>query len=291
MISGDGGYIQASSPRNTELVLSWQTRDINRDNLLEAVDALLTLQRQQARQLTFNELLALNFAYRHMLTHNLSALISCHARSMGTPGFRRDTQTYMSLTDPGDGHVLGTTKRSDWMRGAIVHVEHLERPNHDPRNKIESYRIPSILDFCKVRLHVGDNAPTTSFMGRRVKDSDDGDFERDFVKTVHLTAAACSAMFQNGAAECKIAMEGLTTSQAVRYMRALSAQTIRSHRQLLSAAWNLNQKIDDDFERKEVKKLDTRMKIAQRAIEITCLGKNLIFDSSFSMHLLCFCII
>lgn len=45
------------------------------------------------------------------------------ARFLGTVGFRKDTQTYVSLTDPGDGHVFGTTRKSRWMRGAIVHVE------------------------------------------------------------------------------------------------------------------------------------------------------------------------
>ena len=206
------------------------------------------------------------------MKQNVSTDLQQGARFLGTPGFRKDTQSYMSLTDPGDGHVMGTTKKSDWMKGAIIHVEHLERPNHDPRSKIESYRIPSHSDFCKVRLHVGDIAPTTSFMGRRVKDSDDGDFERDFVKTVHLTSAACTAMFQNGAAECKIAMEGLTTSQAVKYMQALRGQTIRSHKQILSAAWNLNQTIMDDFQRKEAQILNTRTSIARRAIDITCMG-------------------
>src|SRR4051812_40701138 len=59
------------------------------------------------------------------------------------------------------GHVNGTTRKNKWMDGAIVHVEHLERPNHLPRSMVESYRIPSILDFARVRLHVGPAAPTT----------------------------------------------------------------------------------------------------------------------------------
>jgi hypothetical protein len=66
------------------------------------------------------------------------------------------------------------------LQGAIIHVEHLERPNHLPRENIESYRIPSIIDFARVRLHVGSSAPTTYFVGRAVKDS--GNFEEDFLK-------------------------------------------------------------------------------------------------------------
>ncbi len=62
------------------------------------------------------------------------------ARWLGTPGFRKDTQTFVSLTDPGEGHIFGTTRRARWLKGAICHVEHLERPGNLPREEIESYR-------------------------------------------------------------------------------------------------------------------------------------------------------
>lgn len=188
----------------------------------------------------------------------------------GTPGFRPHTQTYMSLTDPGEGHVMGTTRFNEWMQGAIIHVEHLERPRHLPRSKIESYRAPSILDFSRVRLHVGPTAPTTYFLGRAVKDS--GNFEEDFLKIVNITAAAASAAFFMGAAECKIAMEGLSTSQAMRYMHALRTQVQRSRKQVLSAAWNLNQELIDDYEDGQGHKLSDRIKIAMKAVLITSLG-------------------
>jgi hypothetical protein len=45
---------------------------------------------------------------------------------------------------------------------------------------IESYRVPSILDFARVRLHTGYESPNTYFVGRALKDS--GNFEHDFVK-------------------------------------------------------------------------------------------------------------
>ena len=192
-------------------------------------------------------------------------------RSLGTPGFRPHTQTYMSLTDPGEGHIMGTTRFNEWMEGAIVHVEHLERPNHRDRQSIESYRVPSVLDFSRVRLHVGPTAPTTYFLGRAVKDS--GNFEEDFLKIVHITAAAASSAFFMGAAEVKIAMERLTTSQAMRYMNALRVQVQRSRTQYLSAAWNLNQQIVDDFQMEDLPQILTkRMDIALKAVAITALG-------------------
>jgi hypothetical protein len=45
---------------------------------------------------------------------------------------------------------------------------------------IESYRVPSILDFARVRLHTGYESPNTYFVGRALKDS--GTFDYDFVK-------------------------------------------------------------------------------------------------------------
>ena len=91
---------------------------------------------------------------------------------MGTPGFRHHTQTSMSLTDPGPGHIFGTTTKLAWMnRGAIVHVEHLERPKGQMRDEIESYRIPSITNFIFTRFHVSNITPTTFYLGRIVKDA------------------------------------------------------------------------------------------------------------------------
>nr|KAG5703706.1 hypothetical protein BaRGS_022995 [Batillaria attramentaria] len=95
---------------------------------------------------------------------------------------------------------------------------------------------------------------------------------RNFLKVVNLTAAAASAAFFLGAAECKVSMERLSTNQALRYMRALRAQVPRSKNQFLSAAWNLNQILQDDFDHKETTELTERMDIAMRAIEITSFG-------------------
>lgn len=225
--------------------------------------------RNDRRQPTPIEYVATHHAYLSLKAG--SAVIYKPARCLGSPGFRPHTQTYMSLTDPGDGHILGTTRFHEWMEGAIIHVEHLERPRHLPRQSIESYRVPSLFNFAKVRLHVGPSAPTTYFVGRRLRDS--GKFEEDFLKMVHIISASASAAFYNGGAECKVSMEGLTTRQAVLYMRALSAHTHRNRQsQFLSAAWNLNQTFVDDYDIDVPVELTDRMDIAHRAIDLTALG-------------------
>ncbi|XP_064607927.1 uncharacterized protein LOC135472382 [Liolophura sinensis] len=249
------------------ITLKWNKNTLAAD-IVTAVSKLAEKLRHQKRQPTPAEYLAFQLAYCNI--NKGKSMNHEGFRGLGTPGFRPHTQTYMSLTDPGDGHVLGTTRFEDWMKGAIVHVEHLERPNHLPRENIESYRIPSLYDFTKVRLHVGPTAPTTYFVGRRVKDS--GSFDEDFLKLVNITAASASAAFNQGAAECKVAMEGLSTSQAVRYMQALRGQVQRSRKQFLSAAWNLNQTVLDDYKQEAPINLEERMDIATRAIEITSIG-------------------
>ena len=46
-------------------------------------------------------------------------------RPLGSPGFRPHVQTQVALTDSGYGHVLGTARRSDWLQGVVVHVQHI----------------------------------------------------------------------------------------------------------------------------------------------------------------------
>ncbi|XP_067680570.1 uncharacterized protein [Haliotis asinina] len=265
------GYINFSVVDDINKVkLTWDENKFEKD-FMNTTCKLAQALRDERRQPTPVEYIAFQLAY-HCLAKGKQVTLKPH-RSLGSPGFRPHTQTYMSLTDPGEGHVLGTTRFNEWMQGAIIHVEHLERPKHLPRKNIESYRISSLFNFSKVRLHVGQAAPTTYFVGRAMKDSSSGKFEEDFLKVVHMTSATISAAFYQGGAECKVAMEGLTTSQALRYMRALKAQVNRDRfNQYLSAAWNLNQVIVDDFEREHTIELKTRKEIALRAIEITSLG-------------------
>ena len=162
---------------SNRLYVHWPRESLGHE-FLPAVQRMLRNIREEGRQPTEAEYFVTHLAYLHIFHGGWG--VKSEPRPLGTPGFRPHTQTYMSLTDPGDGHVLGTTRFSEWLLGAIVHVEHLERPNHLPRENIESYRIPSIIDFARVRLHVGPSAPTTYFVGRAVKDS--GNFNEDFLK-------------------------------------------------------------------------------------------------------------
>lgn len=190
----------------------------------------------------------------------------------------------MSLTDPGPGHIFGTTTKLRWMnRGVIVHVEHLERPKNQTRSDIESYRIPSITNFIFTRFHVSNITPTTFYLGRIVKDS--GFFENDLLRIVRLFASCINNAFSMGAAECKLSMDGMSTYECVKYMRALKGEVIKNPYQILSAAWNLNNPLSDDLNtdepslmRKTVPtKLTDKFEIAKNAILFTKLGGFEIF--------------
>ncbi|KZO98707.1 hypothetical protein CALVIDRAFT_553576 [Calocera viscosa TUFC12733] len=213
-------------------------------------------------------------------------LDSSDARWIGTPGFRSYTQTYMSLTDPGDGHIFGMTCRARWLKGALCHVEHLERLNNLARSEIESYRVPSMFEFARVHLHTGNTAPNTYFVGRKGADSESAEFGYDFIKIVNLTAAACTAAFQLGAAEAKIAMDGLTSSQMVAYMRSLSRHVLRNHKQVLSCAFNINMPFTDDLtppnEDGSFKVISNQMQIGRRGIDIAALAgaQKVTFDGA-----------
>ncbi|KAF8994065.1 hypothetical protein BDQ17DRAFT_1431325 [Cyathus striatus] len=252
------------------LIINWPT-EFGQDFLKATVKVASQL-RKEKRDPSFIDFIAFHIGY-HLLHTGQNPFDPKEARFLGTVGFRKDTQTYVSLTDPGDGHVFGTTRKSRWMRGAIVHVEHLERPQNLSRESIESYRIPSILDFARTRLHTGSEAPNTYFVGRALKDS--GEFGHDFIKVVNTTSAAATGAFQLGAAECKVAMDGLKTSQMVAYMRALAGHALRNHRQYFSAAFNLNHPILDDLNPNEdgtPRLLSEQMDIGRRGIELAALG-------------------
>ncbi len=254
------------------LVIEWP------GNLGETLLSSITTRAQTLRDTdtdpTFVDFLIFHVGYE--LLRSGAKLDSKDARWLGTSGFRVDTQTYVSLTDPGDGHVFGTTRKARWLRGAICHVEHLERPGNLARDEIESYRIPSIFEFARVRLHTGNAAPNTYFVGRRVRDSASGNFTLDFIKVVNLTSAACSAAFQLGSAETKVAMDGLTASEQVAYMRALSGHVLRSHKQILSAAYNLNSAFIDDLAEPDTEgnypTISDNIAIGKRGIELAALG-------------------
>ncbi|ESO92065.1 hypothetical protein LOTGIDRAFT_163069 [Lottia gigantea] len=269
-VPADGsGYINFTIEDSVQKVnITWDDHKFAPE-FLDAVSLILQALRDERRQPTPTEYLAIHLAYNCI--GNGKQLTSKSHRPLGSPGFRPHTQTYLSLTDPGDGHVLGTTRFNDWMTGAIVHVEHLEIPANDSQDQIESYRVPSLYDFSRVRLHVGSTASASYFVGRRFKES--RHFSDEFNTLINMTSATTSAAFYQGAAECAVTMDGLTTSQAVRYMQELHRQIHRDpFSQYLSASWKINQSLVDDFEKDTPVTLTGKMDIACRVIEATCNG-------------------
>ena len=104
---------------------------------------------------------------------------------------------------------------------------------------------------------------------------------------MRLFAACANNAFAMGAAECKFSMDGMTTYETVKFMRALKGEVIKSPYQIVSAAWNLNNPLVDDFNTEEntdnpensmytrksvhVKYVD-RFQIAKQAILFTKIG-------------------
>ena len=191
-------------------------------------------------------------------------------QSLGVPGFK-PIQTWLFLTDPGEGHLQVTCHRKDLFEkgGAAVHIEHIDRDEEElipkpavpksPRTlELEAYRLPAPINVAKVRLHIGPDAPSTAFIGRPVFENRNPDaatppdlrlaYRLDRLKSAHMTAATCTAMYLNGVAECKIAIERMTAADAVDFMRAVAGNVFRDrYRQYLSAAFNIFRPIYDDF--------------------------------------------
>lgn len=77
-------------------------------------------------------------------------------------------------------------------------------------DKVDS--APSLYDFAKVRLHVGEAAPTTFFVSRKLVRARDGEalsgvvWESELSKMVQLMSASLSAAFSQGAAVCHVSM-------------------------------------------------------------------------------------
>jgi hypothetical protein len=209
-------------------------------DFLESVSAFLSASRDSGAAPTADEKLAVRLAYTAI---NDGEQLRLPAKPWGSPGFR-DVQTYMSVTDPGEGHLLGTTRERSYLDGVIVHVEHLERGIEQSREEVEPYRIPIPRVISRVRLHTGLDAPVSSYVGRPMFE---GSVRDSMLKTVHTTAAACSALFADGITECKLAIERMTATEAVEFMGSIVGNVRRNrHRQVLSAAFNLNTPLVDD---------------------------------------------
>ena len=236
--------------------------------------------RRSARKFTQDEMAAVASAYRLL---DRGAKLPTAYRSIGVYGLRCH-QTFLSLANPGEGHVTVTCVHADLMEGTVVHIEHIDRDGVSDREKVEPYRLPAALNASHVRLHAGAAAPCTAYVGRPIFENGVAnrsgfdilipiDFERDLLKTVHTLASACTCMFMNGVADCKIAIERMSYRQAVEFMRAVAGNVVRDPtRQYLSAAFNINLPFWDD-RANEGQPVFERCAIAKLGIELAREGR------------------
>jgi hypothetical protein len=234
---------------------------------LAAISRLFSESRDTDRKLTAPEHAALDVAdWRMRSGAPLRTPFAC----IGTSGFRV-IQTWLSLADPGPDHVRITAWDGDLLRGLIVHVEHIDRDMIADKEKVEPYRLPAAWHAARARLRVGPDAPCSAFIGRPVFENhagataiSDAGFEMDILKTAHLHASACTAMFVNGIADCKIAIERMSSAHAIRFMRAVAGNVLRDRdRQTLSAAFNVNTPFDG---------LTGRFEIGKAAVHVARAG-------------------
>ena len=230
--------------------------------------------RRAARPLTQDEHSAVLAAYRLL---DRGVQVPSAYRGIGVSGFR-EHQTCLSVANPGDGHIRVTCSSPRLLSGTVIHIEHIDRDGERDREKIEPYRLPAALNVARVRLHAGAAAPCTAYVGRPVFESG-----RDMLKSVHMTASACTSMFMNGIADCKVAIERMTTSEAIRFMRAVAGNAVRdATRQYLSGAFNVNLPIVDDragttttiTEKFEIARLGVDLAVSGRFEKVTWDGAS-----------------
>ena len=245
-----------------------------------ALSDLIDAARAAGRGLSAVEQLARAVGYQAIESgHTLPAAF----RPIATSGFRR-WQTELSLADPGEGHNLVTCLNAPMISGTVIHVEHIDRGKQTDREIIEAYRLPAPLSAARVRLQAGRAAPCTAYVGRPAFENGPTPdtatympiarfYEDDLLKAAHMTASACSVMFINGIADCKIAIERMSARQAVRFMSAVSGNVSRDRsRQFLSAAFNINQPILDDKDTSAVRWIGGRLAIADAGIALAAAG-------------------
>lgn len=198
-------------------------------------------------------------------------------QNLGIGGFRK-IQTYLSVADPGEGHVSVTASAPELLEGVVVHVEHIDRDKNANKDIVEPYRLPAALNAINVRIAVANEAPVTAFIGRPMFENFDKQskldphFDLDLLKTSHYTASACSTMFLLGMADCKIGIERMTYGQAVKFMRAVVGNVIRDENlQYLSAAFNINTSIKDDRNGQVIEITDP-WEVAQMGLQIAIEG-------------------
>ncbi len=242
-------------------------RDLEDLEFLAQVSSLAESLRDEEREPTANEKMVIEAAYTILKQGHF---IPSAYQDLGISGFR-EFQTSPFITDPGEGHISVTCGDLELMRGAVVHIEHIDRDKEADRTLVEPYRLPAAINAAKVRLHVGCHAPCTAFIGRPVFE---GNFKHGLLKAVHTTASACNTMFRNGISDCKIAIDNMTASESIAFMKGVAGNSMREPgRQLLAAAFNVNTPIIDDRNpNTEPKKVVDRLEIGMVAIELALLG-------------------
>lgn len=206
-------------------------------------------------------------------------------KGLGTSGFREGHHTLIFTTDPGDDHIRITSHSKELMEGIAAHVEHIDRDKVSSKELVEAYRLPAAINAAKVRMHIGDSVPVTAFIGRPVfengnveKNRPTENYEMDQLKSVHMSAGACSAMFQNGVADCKLAIERMYLKDAVSFMKSVVGNVLRTiGKQTLAAAFNINTAYYDNLyntekEAEECYMVKDRFEIAQMAIKVAVDG-------------------
>jgi hypothetical protein len=242
---------------------------------LAAISALFAGARAAGRAMNASEQAALDVAdWRLRSGAPLRTPFAC----LGTSGFRA-IQTWLSLADPGADHVRITAWDAALLYGLVVHVEYIDRDMIADKEKIEPYRLPAAWHAARARLRVGTATPCTAFIGRPVFENharagaiSEEAFAMDLLKTVHLHASACTAMFVSGIADCKIAIERMTAGSAVRFMRAVSGNALRDRdRQTLSAAFNVNTAIEV-HDKAGVRVVSDRFEVGKLGVELARAG-------------------
>ncbi|MFD2655598.1 hypothetical protein [Gracilibacillus thailandensis] len=251
-----------------------EPQELTNSQYLNIISKLITEIRRENRLPSFDERFAIRLAYVLLEKgHRFDGAII----PWGNSGFR-DVQTYASITDPGIGHLYGTVKSNKDLKGVIVHIEHLERGSDQDRELVEPYRIPNFHIIGKVKLHVGSDAPSSSYVGRPVFESD---FKPSVVKTIHTLAAACSAIFMDGLTECKLAIERMSTTEAIQFMKYMAGNVRRDpHSQALAAAFNINTPILDDREQ-TLKENNGEPRLVTDRFEIGMLGIEIVKEGGF----------
>ncbi|MCS6284403.1 MAG: hypothetical protein H8K08_03150 [Nitrospira sp.] len=280
-ISDDGARPLPMEESGTDLLRNAVRAAHDDSRFLAVVAHRMATARREKRTLTGVERVALVAGYHAV---EGGSAMPPGFRPIATSGFRPH-QTNLSLADPGDGHVSVTCLSDALLDGTVIHVEHIDRSESNDRESIEAYRLPAFINAARVRLQTGVGAPCTAYIGRPLFENgvvthDERqvllarNYDRDLLKSVHMTAGACTAMFALGIADCKVAMERMSSSQLIRFMKAVSGNVIRDNaRQFLSAAFNINVPILDDRDPAKPIWITDKFAIASLALELALVGQ------------------